>query len=88
MPTDASGDAEQTLRWSHAQASAVRDWMQRMKGIADNCIAVQGLAASRPIAGNDSEPGRIANRRVDIHLVPQVGACGQTVAVKWEAGKK
>ena len=57
-------------------------------GGADNCIAVQGLAASRPIAGNDSESGRIANRRVDIHLVPQVGACGQTVAVKWEAGKK
>jgi len=59
-----------------------------MGGIADNCIVVQGFAASRPIAGNDSEPGRIANRRADIHLVPQVGACGQTVAVKSEAGKK
>lgn len=48
-------------------------------GGADNCIAVQGLAASQPIDGNDSESGRIANRRVDIHLVPQVGTCGQTI---------
>lgn len=57
----------------------MRDWMQRMGGGADNCIVVQGFAASQPIAGNDSESGRIANRRVDIHLAPQVGTCGQTV---------
>lgn len=50
-----------------------------MGGGADNCIVVQGFAASQPIAGNDSESGRIANRRVDIHLVPQVGTCGQTI---------
>jgi len=76
---DASGEAEQNLRLSHARASAVRDWMQRMGDIADSCFAVQGLAASQPVASNDNEPGRIANRRVDIHLVPQVGACGQPV---------
>lgn len=77
--TDASGDAQQNLRLSHARASAVRDWMQRMGDIADSCFAVQGLAASQPIASNDSALGRIANRRVDIHLVPQVGACEQSV---------
>ena len=77
--TDASGDAEQNLRLSHARASAVRDWMQRMGDIADSCFAVQGLETSQRVASDDSESGRIANRRVDIQLVPQAGACGQTV---------
>lgn len=73
--TDATGDAEQNLKLSHARASAVRDWMQRMGDIPDSCFAVQGVAASQPIASNDSEIGRTANRRVDIRLVPEVGAC-------------
>lgn len=76
--TDASGNAEQNMKLSHARASAVRDWMQRMGDIADSCFAVRGLAASQPIASNDTEPGRVANRRVDIQLVPQAGACGET----------
>lgn len=77
--TDASGDAQQNLHLSHARASAVRDWMQRMGDIADSCFAVQGLAASQPVASNESETGRMANRRVDINLVPQAGACAQAL---------
>jgi len=73
--TDASGTVEHNLALSHARASAVRDWMQRMGDLADSCFAVQGLAASQPIASNQTEAGRSANRRVDIQLVPQVGAC-------------
>jgi type VI secretion system protein VasL len=75
--SDAKGNAEQNLQLSHARASAVRSWMQRMGDIPDSCFAVQGFADSQPIASNDSEAGRAANRRVDIHLVPQVGACGK-----------
>ncbi|NWB27843.1 OmpA family protein [Pseudomonas gingeri] len=75
--TDATGDAGQNLRLSQARAQAVRDWMQRMGDIPDDCFAVQGFAASQPVAGNDSEAGRAANRRVDIRLVAQPGACGQ-----------
>lgn len=77
--TDASGDAGQNLRLSHARATAVRDWMQRMGDIVDSCFSVQGLAASQPVASNESEMGRMANRRVDINLVPQAGACAQAV---------
>lgn len=77
--TDATGVTEQNLALSHARASAVRDWMQQMGDIADSCFAVQGLAANQPIASNATEAGRTANRRVDIQLVPQVGACEQAV---------
>jgi len=79
--TDATGVAEQNLALSHARASAVRDWMQRMGDIADSCFAVQGFAANQPIASNETEAGRSANRRVDIHLVPQAGACEQGAMV-------
>ena len=74
--SDATGDAGQNLALSRARASAVRDWMQRMGDLPDSCFAVQGLAASQPVTGNDTESGRAANRRVDIRLVPQEGACG------------
>lgn len=73
--TDTTGDAEQNLQLSYARASAVRDWMQRMGDLADNCFAVQGAAGKQPIASNDTASGRAANRRVDIRLMPQVEAC-------------
>jgi type VI secretion system protein VasL len=73
--SDDRGDREQNLQLSHARASAVRGWMQRMGDIPDSCFAVQGVGASQPTASNDSASGRAANRRVDINLVPQAGAC-------------
>jgi type VI secretion system protein VasL len=79
--TDVTGAVEQNLALSHARASAVRDWMQRMGDIPDSCFAVQGFAANQPIASNETEAGRTANRRVDIQLVPQVGACEQPARV-------
>ena len=73
--TDNSGDAERNLQLSHARASAVRDWMQRMGDIPTSCFAVQGFGANQPVANNDTETGRIENRRVDIRLVPETNAC-------------
>lgn len=78
--TDATGSAEQNLRLSRDRAASVRDWMQRMGGIPGRCFAVQGFGASQPIASNDTEQGRRANRRVDIRLVPEEGACGSLPA--------
>ncbi|MNO43586.1 putative lipoprotein YiaD precursor [compost metagenome] len=78
--TDAVGSDEHNLQLSRARAAAVRDWMQRMGGIPDSCFAVQGFGKSQPIASNDTEEGRQANRRVDIRLVPEVGACGLPTA--------
>jgi outer membrane protein OmpA-like peptidoglycan-associated protein len=73
--TDAVGSDEHNLKLSRDRAAAVHDWMQRMGGIPDSCFAVQGFGKSQPIASNDTEAGRSANRRVEIRLVPEVGAC-------------
>lgn len=73
--TDASGSAEHNLQLSRARAAAVRDWLKHMSGLPDSCFAVQGFGASQPIASNDTETGRTANRRVDIRLVPEAEAC-------------
>ncbi|RII77149.1 OmpA family protein [Pseudomonas monteilii] len=77
---DAQGDAAKNLDLSHARASAVRDWMQRMGDIPDGCFAVQGAAAGQPIGSNHTQSGRAANRRVEIRLVPESGACAELEA--------
>lgn len=73
--TDATGDVQRNLQLSRARAAAVRDWMQRMGDIPDSCFAVQGFGASQPLGSNDTPDGRAANRRVDIRLLPERGAC-------------
>ncbi|GLK89284.1 membrane protein [Pseudomonas turukhanskensis] len=73
--TDAAGLAQKNQHLSLARANAVRDWMQHMGSIPAHCIAVRGLGASQPIASNETEHGRAANRRVDIRLVPEPGSC-------------
>jgi type VI secretion system protein VasL len=70
--SDTTGDTAQNLHLSQARAIAVRDWMQRMGEIAEHCFAIQGVADSQPVASNESEAGRAANRRVDIRLMPEV----------------
>ena len=73
--TDNSGDPERNLQLSEARAVAVRDWMQRMGDIPGSCFAIQGFGAQQPVASNETEAGRLENRRVDIRLVPETAAC-------------
>jgi type VI secretion system protein VasL len=74
--SDMTGDSEQNLRLSRARASAVRDWLQGVSDIPGSCFVINGVAASQPVASNDTAVGRAANRRVDIRLMPLAGACG------------
>jgi outer membrane protein OmpA-like peptidoglycan-associated protein len=78
--TDITGSPEHNLELSRSRAASVRDWMQRMGDIPDSCFAVQGFGAKQPVASNDTDGGRAANRRVDIRLVPEVGACALPTA--------
>lgn len=73
--TDITGDAKANQMLSLKRAEAVRDWMLQTSDVSPTCFAVQGYGATRPIAANDTEPGRAANRRVEISLVPQANAC-------------
>ncbi|MCU9949063.1 OmpA family protein [Pseudomonas sp. PDM13] len=85
--TDATGNVEHNLQLSRARAAAVRDWMQRMGDIPDSCFAVQGFGSDQPIASNDTEIGRAVNRRVDIRLVPEAGACAPSAATPGGKGQ-
>lgn len=75
--SDSTGDARQNLELSRQRAAAVRDWMQRMGDIPDDCFVVSGRGASEPVASDGTEEGRNANRRVEITLTPEGGACAQ-----------
>jgi type VI secretion system protein VasL len=75
--SDATGNAQANRQLSLARAAAVRDWMQRMGGIPDSCLVIQGVAATQPVSSIDDAAGRAANRRIDIRLVPQDKACGR-----------
>ncbi|TQI81196.1 outer membrane protein OmpA-like peptidoglycan-associated protein [Serratia fonticola] len=73
--TDITGDAKANQILSLKRAEAVRDWMLQTSDVSPTCFAVQGFGATRPVASNDTEQGRAANRRVEISLVPQANAC-------------
>lgn len=73
--SDSTGDARRNLELSRNRAAAVRDWMQRMGDIPDDCFEVRGAGDSQPVASDETEEGRNANRRVEITLAPEGGAC-------------
>lgn len=73
--SDATGHAQKNQQLSLARAESVRNWILNMSDIPAHCIAVQGYGASQPIASNETAAGRTANRRVEIRLVPESGAC-------------
>lgn len=62
--TDATGDPDQNLALSQARAQAVRDGLTR-RGVAPDMIEAYGFGSTMPIADNDTELGRAANRRTD-----------------------
>lgn len=51
---------------SASRAAAVVTYLEAAHGIAGDRLTAAGLAATRPIAANDDETGRTANRRVDV----------------------
>ncbi|KEA51920.1 membrane protein [Mangrovibacter sp. MFB070] len=73
--TDNTGSTPLNQALSLKRAESVRDWMRDTGEIPENCFAVLGHGASRPVATNDTAEGRALNRRVEINLVPQANAC-------------
>ncbi len=63
--TDAKGSAAANDALSLDRAASTRDWLVA-RGVSPVRIAVAGRGARDPLASNDDEAGRAANRRVEI----------------------
>lgn len=66
--TDAQGRAETNLALSVARAEAVLEAM-RGAGLDIRNLTAAGYGATRPVAENDTEEGREANRRIEMTLI-------------------
>lgn len=66
--TDALGPEAYNLRLSRARADAVREYLVA-QGIDAARLLASGLGESAPVASNESESGRMQNRRVELKVV-------------------
>lgn len=64
--TDNVGTEEYNLGLSLRRAESVADYLVSKMGIARDRIVLQWYGASNPVANNNSEQGRAANRRVEM----------------------
>ena len=67
--TDSVGTDSYNQQLSQQRAEAVANYLNSRGVMRDRMITV-GAGETRPIASNDTEQGRAANRRVEITLVP------------------
>lgn len=67
--TDSTGSDSYNLDLSQRRASAVADYLT-MRGVQSARLGTRGFGETQPIASNDTESGKAANRRVEIKLVP------------------
>jgi OmpA-OmpF porin, OOP family len=67
--TDAKGTDEANLKLSAERASAVREYIVAA-GIESSRLTARGLGETQPVATNDTEEGRLKNRRIEIIIYP------------------
>lgn len=67
--TDSTGSDAYNLTLSRNRADSVAGYLST-HGVARARIGTQGFGETQPVASNDTEAGRAANRRVEIKLVP------------------
>ena len=72
--TDSHGgdDSNQTL--SQARAESVQQYMINAMRIPTYRLIATGYGETRPVASNETEPGRARNRRIDIVIKPNLDA--------------
>lgn len=66
--TDSRGSEEYNQSLSVRRANAVRDYFVS-KGISATRLSTSGEGESRPTASNNTDEGRLQNRRVELHVV-------------------
>ncbi len=68
--TDNVGTPTSNAQLSAARASSVQAYFVS-KGIANTRLRVKGFGDTKPVASNDTEPGRQQNRRVEFTILKQ-----------------
>ncbi len=66
--TDGLGEPKVLQELSEKRAEAIRDYLIG-KGIEASRLKTKGLGASQPIAPNNMEENRRANRRVELRVL-------------------
>ncbi len=67
--TDSTGSASYNQSLSERRADAVASYLST-KGVQSARIGTRGFGFEQPVASNQTEEGRAANRRVEIKIVP------------------
>ncbi len=65
------GSAEYNACLSQKRAEAVKDYLVEV-GIMGEYIKAKGYGEEKPIADNDTEEGRIKNRRVEFYITTRI----------------
>lgn len=68
--TDSIGTSEYNLALGERRANSVRDYLS-MRGIGANRLRTVSYGEERPIASNDTRPGRAMNRRAHLLVILQ-----------------
>jgi OmpA-OmpF porin, OOP family len=66
--TDSAGDPNVEGPLTQKRAEAVRDALVKA-GVPSDMLVAKGYGAASPIAGNDTEEGRLRNRRIEFHVL-------------------
>lgn len=65
--TDNRGDPKANKKASQERADAIAKWLTT-HGVDKARVSAVGVGGERPIEANDTEEGRAANRRVELHI--------------------
>lgn len=71
----ADGPDDYNMTLSQQRAQSVADYLSN-RGVARARMGIRGFGETQPIASNDTEAGRQANRRVEIKVVPVTQSAG------------
>ncbi len=66
--TDNTGDALRNLNLSSRRAESVKRFLESL-GVKDSRLQTKGMGDKQPKANNNTEEGRLMNRRVEVELI-------------------
>ena len=77
--TDSTGNDDTNQRLSDERAQKVGAFLVEVGQLDPDYVTTKGFGESRPVASNETEPGRARNRRIEILIVNQPGAASQAL---------